>query len=342
MSQFEIVILALMGLVMFGKFFVPGNRFSGRIVSRIVIPFLLLFLWLVSLIYQSFIIENVFTIITTSYSKSQLTSYPASEILSGQKITGKFIADQNHLGILGFRFWTFYRLNDDYLIFRIKPQGSPDWYYQNVYKTDQFQPNQYFTFGFPEINNSKGKTYQFEIESTLGTPGDAVGLSTSDPVYIVKYKFPKSRVIRNTSSFLSFILLKLENLTSSPNFKASSFVFFLPLFVYVIFISGLQNTRRNKILVSVSLSLLGLIADIFFIKDSPLSLIFIVSVFLYVFTTYHLRTGYLFLIGLLSLSISCFLLYFGSGLSSERAGAWAWIFISFWFINQIWRIRKQP
>ena len=160
-----------------------------KIIINLVIPLILFFGWFGLIFFQAYLIEKVFTILTREYSRNSLTVIPQGEIYQDSKIIGEFISTDNNMGIVGFRFWTFYRLNDDYLIFRIRDKNSKEWYYQNKYKADQFQPNQYFTFGFPIILDSKGKTYVFEIESSQGRPGVAVGVSEVNPTFIIKYKY---------------------------------------------------------------------------------------------------------------------------------------------------------
>ena len=96
------------------------------------------------------------------------------ELFKGDKLSAKFKSDYNNLGIISVLFNTHGRINDDYLLFSIKEVGSDKWYYSNKYKVDQFQDYQYFPFGFPELSNSKGKTYQIEIESLNGTEGNSV------------------------------------------------------------------------------------------------------------------------------------------------------------------------
>lgn len=201
---------------------------------KILIGLLLALVWIGFVVYQSYQIENVFTVLTREYSKNTVNVLPKGEIYQGTKIVGEFKATENYLGIIGFRFWTFYRLNDDYMIFRIREKKSLDWYYQNKYKADQFQPDQYFTFGFPAIIDSKNKTYIFEIESFQGRPGVAVRVSDLDPVFVAKYKYPRDLVSSSVSKFISFGSYKLANLVTRAEFKASSFIYLIPFLLFLL------------------------------------------------------------------------------------------------------------
>lgn len=217
-----------------------------KIIVNLVVPALLLLGWIGLIFYQSFQIEKVFTVFTREYPKSAVSVLPNGEIYQGNKIVAEFTATDSHLGIVGFRFWTFYRLNDDYLIFRIREKNSSGWYYQNKYKTDQFQPNQYFTFGFPVIDNSKGKQYVFEIESSEGRPGVAVGVSDVDPVFIAKYKYPRQLVISSAAQFIRFGLNKFVNLLASTEFKVATFIYLMPLLIYLLTLTQFYRSLEKK------------------------------------------------------------------------------------------------
>lgn len=220
-----------------------------KVIRYFFIPVLLFSIWLGLIIYQSFKIENVFTLLTEEYSNQQLSTNETYELHQGDKIQGRFVASDNNLGIIGFRFWTFYRLNDDYIIFRIKEKNSDKWYYENNYKEDQFQPNQYFTFGFPTIDNSKGKEYIFEVESLQGKDGVGVGLSEIGPSFIVKYKYNRDSITSSKGNMISFSLLKIRNLINKPQFNAASFVYFLPLILYFIMLTPIYINIEKKIIV---------------------------------------------------------------------------------------------
>jgi hypothetical protein len=219
---------------------------KAKIYLRIIVGIVLLFFWIGLIFYQSFQIEKVFTVLTREYYRNEVSELPNGEIYQGTKIVAEFTATENNLGIIGFRFWTYYRLNDDYLIFRIREKNSLDWYYQNRYKADQFQPNQYFTFGFPVIENSKGKQYVFQIESSQGRPGIAVGVSEIDPVFITKFKYPRDLITSSTSQFLWFVRTKLINLLTKAEFKASSFIYLIPFLLYLLSFTPAYSSFETK------------------------------------------------------------------------------------------------
>jgi len=332
--------------------------FRKKAIAYFLIPLLLFLGWCGLIIIQAFQIENVATILTDEYSQQYLISYKKGELYQGEKIVGEFKARQNYLGIVGFRFWTFWRLNDDFLIFRIREKGATEWYYQNKYKADQFQPNQYFTFGFPVIETSKGKTYIFEIESLQGRPGVAVGISEMNPVFIVKYKYPKSQVTVSLGQFFSFGLAKLSNLARKAEFNGAIFIYLTPLLLYLMSVTPVYLSIKSRLkaviqspvipifkiivwglylmlfftfetprLSSFTLLMVGVLLDIFFVKTGSITLLILIILFWEVVRKYLIPTWLFFALAATMLVLSGFTYYFQLPQISERAGAWAWIFL---------------
>lgn len=144
------------------------------------------------------------------YAQSQdsFQYWQTGELLKGQKLSAEFTAKADKLGIVAVRFFNSNRINDDVLIFRFKENGAPDWYYQNEYRVDQMLPNQLFTFGFPVIEKAEGKTYQFEIESTMGRPGNAIMLSATEPLFVTRHEFTRADLTANADTLVYFLMKK--------------------------------------------------------------------------------------------------------------------------------------
>lgn len=140
-----------------------------------------------------------------------LETPPEVELLQGEKISGVFTAHADNLGLVAIRFYNFNRINADSVIFRIKEVTTAEPYYQHQYTTDQFLPNNLFTFGFPPIPDSAGKEYYFEVESVQGVPGDAVALSSTMPQVLVRHTFDKSELQQDPGKLVHFVLKKLSN-----------------------------------------------------------------------------------------------------------------------------------
>ncbi len=134
-----------------------------------------------------------------------------SRLLAGNSVKNTFIAEYDNLGTLAFRFDNHHRLNSDWVWFRFKEVGEPDWYYEEKYNTDQFNPDYYFTIGFPVIRNSSGKNYEFELESISGTAENSISLHQDYSFYLAKYSFPKSFLLENRELIIPFIKNKLSS-----------------------------------------------------------------------------------------------------------------------------------
>lgn len=149
-----------------------------------------------------------FMTLVEEYPSSIFTELKIKELLKGEKIKGEFISGENNLGIVLIRFYNFERINTDSVVFRIKEKGKKDWYYENSYKVGQFQPDQYFTFGFPKIVDAKGKTFSLEIESVNGKPQNAIAISAKTPPMALAYQFSKGD-FSEKSDILHFFYKKL-------------------------------------------------------------------------------------------------------------------------------------
>lgn len=391
---------------------------SKRLLKYSIGMILLLF-WLGLIFYQSFQIENVFTVLTREYPRSTVSIIPGGEIYQGEKIVGEFEATENYLGIIGFRFWTYYRLNDDYLIFRIREKKSLDWYYQNKYKADQFQPNQYFTFGFPVIENSDGKQYVFEIESSQGRPGIAVGASEIDPIFVAKYKYPRDFVTSSKSRFIWFVKTKSINLLTKSEFKASSFIYIIPFLLYLISFTPVYSSFETKFkqfikerlkfasqimtqvnvesentfdvilrkavqfilnqyqqtttifdriklildavstpiifgifflihlflkrpdILSIVIMIIGSTSDALFIKSGDVTIVILIILWVYSIVKYHFSDKLFFILSLSFIAGSAFLNYTSLTFTSERFGAWAWIFLTIMVVINMIKLIKN-
>jgi hypothetical protein len=130
--------------------------------------------------------------------------------MSNNKITLNFIAKHNNLGTVAFVFNNYQKINSDWVWFRIKESTSPTWYYQHKYNSEQFNPEYFFSFGFPTISDSHDKNYTLEIESTIGTNNNSISLHSKSPNFIAKYDYTKSFLAKNPKQIPYFISNKLS------------------------------------------------------------------------------------------------------------------------------------
>lgn len=127
-------------------------------------------------------------------------------ILKGQTIYQEFVAENNNMGTIAIQFTNFGKINDGFILFRLF-NNEGGLIYENFYKIDQFNPDFPFTFGFPVLENSKGKKYIFEIVSVDGDGNNSVGLSDVD-FFMIKYDFSLKRLKNNPIYLLELIKIK--------------------------------------------------------------------------------------------------------------------------------------
>ncbi len=178
--------------------------------------------------------------------KSSLNKNYHNELLKGEKIAGTFTASADNLGIILVRFYNFGRLNYDTLIFRLKEEKQKKWNYEYSYKVDQFQPNQYFTFGFPQIPDSKNKRYSFELESTSGKEGDAVAISEKGVAVAYVYKYSKTKILENREDLLQFSFKKTKYTLDNINKKILIISYFSFLAALIILSKTIIIIRKIK------------------------------------------------------------------------------------------------
>lgn len=316
--------------------------------------------WVVFVFYKAFIIENVFSIVTESFPMTSLSRIPNEELLKGYKIMGSFSAGYDHLGIIGFRFWNFYRISEDKIIFRIRPADEEEWHYENIYGVDQFQPHQYFTFGFPIIDNTKGRNFVFEIESTAGIPGDAIGVSDQNPIFIAKYQYPKSMIISSPEEMIRFGILKVHNLLKNSEFTSSVYIYLLPATLYMLYILGPGKTvtkslgwqfryviafvrnflYRNKLRFSHLLLLSGIGVDIYFVKSGDLTLTILMSITAGLWLIYRRDFDEVFYLAAIALAATILAYTLGDYSIAERGGSWVWAFLAIWIGYRLWWLQK--
>lgn len=145
------------------------------------------------------------------------TGKDVERLRKGEIITGKFRASEDNLGIVLIRFVQHSLKVSDIVTFRIKEEGDKNWYYINNYGANQFQPNEYFTFGFPPVATSKSKTFIFEVESLAGTDKNGISLSAKKPQFAAVYKYSKEN-LTNFNTLSSFIYKKLLYVARNSDF----------------------------------------------------------------------------------------------------------------------------
>ena len=297
-----------------------------------IIPLLLLFLWFIlSLFFTS---KYSFSVITSAYNESSFTSLKTSELLAKQKVSAQFLAKENNLGIVSVRFKTYSRINDDTVIFKLKELGKKDWFYQQSYKVDQFQDNDYFTFGFPIISNSKGKTFYFEIESTKGKKNDAVSISTTSPIFIAQYQFTKQQLLASKAMIPVFLIKKIFYSFSDINFVVSSLVYLLPFIFYILLRFSLNNwnisiekNNRKKYMLFYVYFIVILILVFFMNVTNNYVFLMLIGLWITLITIYRFDSSISYLLALFFLLLCPVLLILNQETIAENSAIWVYFFL---------------
>lgn len=218
---------------------------NNKLFLLLILPALFFCLWTFISVFT--FLRNTGTSFLTledSFENQNLWGNISANLVKGQIVAGKFVSTHSNLGTVSIRFRTFERINDDSLLFRIKEENKTDWIYQATYKTDQFQPNQLFPFGFPPQQDSEGKSYVFEIESQNGSLFDSVAIDDTKPVFVARYVLSKRVLLSDPQQLIRFLNLKFSNLSGDNNFLSSWRLFIGITAVY--FIATLLNNAFTK------------------------------------------------------------------------------------------------
>lgn len=170
---------------------------------------------------------RLFTISTSQHGKKTNT------LAKNDIYHGDFKAIANNLGTVMMRFDTTHQIKSGLVQFRIKERNSSNWLYSNSYRTDQFQNNGLFPFGFPPISDSKGKIFEFEIVPHFGDHSNY--LRISNPQYVAKFVFTRASISK-PMGFLDFLFPKAYSLIVNMSILDAILIFSPLIFVIFIFL----------------------------------------------------------------------------------------------------------
>jgi len=337
-----------------------------------VIPFLLLCLWFALTFWYILIFDQSLLVISYNHSAKNFNNITHKRLLSEKKLTGEFIAQDDNLGTVSMRFMSFQRIpydQEDILVFRLKEKGQKNWYYENNYRSGLIFDVPFLPFGFPIINNSKGKVYVFELESLKGNMRNGVVLSNRSPFLASKYKSDKSQLLAKPEELGRFILKKFINSFNTIDILYSSFVFALPFLFYILWspfskycygplaVWVKKTSRKSSNFLSINslnylalavkyffavFLLIAVFVDILYLQtlDYLLYLV-IVVLWIVILMKYHLGTRHSLVVGLFILCFSPFALIINNNAISEQSGAWAFMFLLGGLLMELLPSRKK-
>jgi len=342
---------------------------NNKLIRWIILPGLLLFFWFVLTFIYSSQYNGSYTVISFNHSLNNFNKYPEGRLLEGDKITGEFTAQDDNLGIVAIRFKQQQRIQwvlEDILIFRIKEKGASEWYYQNQYYSGLTYDVPFLPIGFPIINDSEDKIYQFELESTKGNDINGLVLSDKNPVLASRYQMDKTALINDSSLLVHFFYTKLLNTFDTPDILFSSIVYLLPFMLYLSWITGaldiimkpllqkyerslfkvkLEKIYKNNIILGLFFSLILISAVLYdvLILQVLNDAIYLVILFMWLMIQYltKVKSSITFIIAFILLLISPISNQLESVTIAEKAAAWAFIFLAGGVFMEMIQLRKS-
>jgi hypothetical protein len=291
--------------------------------TRVIIIFILIAFWFIASLF--FNNTYSFTSLVYPYSKAQLIQIPAGKLLKGEKIVGKFTAKDNYLGMVTLRFNANANsgsAGEDMINFRIKEQTSPTWYYSSNYGSNAVVTRPNFPFGFPVIENSQNKNYEFEITSISGNSNNAVALDASDPEFAAVHKFTKTSIFNNGRSVLHFMVMKIITSYANVEFLLRSIPYLIPLFFYVVIKWG----SRMKVPLPVIVLFL-IFLDILFLQEVYGGILLVLSLgWIWSIKQYYIDSKSSFFVAGLLLLIWIPLIYADKQYIQNKLNIWVYYF----------------
>ncbi|MEK7066429.1 MAG: hypothetical protein AAB965_02545 [Patescibacteria group bacterium] len=276
-------------------------------------------------------LENSISVIASRPNISQVSNNINKELFKGGIFSGEFTSNFPNMGIIAIRFKTYYRINDDRLIFRLKEKSSANWYYVNIYNTDQFQPDQLFPFGFPIIKESIGKEYYFEIESTKGDVYDAVSVSPIEPVYVSKHKFVLNKLVNNQREGINYVIGKSISLITDMDFVVHAILYLLVALSLMIYVIFSYNHPYPSIII---IALTSILVDIF-LGRTTLFQYLLMAAWIVVCILLRLSSVILTRLTIVLLAISSLLFIAQNKEWSDKAAVWFYLILALIIIRSL-------
>lgn len=276
----------------------------------------------------SMLLNNTYSFATIvyQYSHKQLIHYPKNKLLKGESIHGEFTARDDYLGMITLRFKDYVKHDyneEDNIRFQIKEKGTADWYYVGDYKSGAIENQLQFPFGFPVIEQSNGKTYEFEIISLDGNNNNAVELNSVHPQFTSVHKFTRSAIVSNPQFALKFMLRKISTSFIDIDFLLSSTLYLVPLFIYVFW-----KKREHVIFPLPAGILFFILIDCLYIQETYLGVVLIIAIgWIIAIRQYALESKSSFIAGFVLLLIWLPLMYFNTKYIQNKLNIWVYFFL---------------
>lgn len=178
--------------------------------------------------------EAYITSILHYHDRDVFSSYTSEPVVEGTTIQGEFVATGDNLSTVKLRINTLNRMNTTHITFRLRQKGSSSWQVANTYATDRMADGLLYPFGFPPIQDSKGKIYEFELTSDDGEEDNAIGVASGYHAVASLYVFTKDALIADRGKAIVFIKEKLGSMVSDPYLWLYEMMFLVPFLGFII------------------------------------------------------------------------------------------------------------
>lgn len=316
----------------------PPNNTRPQI--SYLIAFALFALWVVMFLVS--LTSKDISITTIEQRHKPVSTYTLPLRLEKSDIYRQEItAAHDNLGQIAVRFQTHLRINDDELIFRIRSSDSKNWDYTSTIKTDQFQPDQLFPFGFPIYPDSKNQTYIWEIESVRGDQQNFVSISKTKPVIVSRYQFSKTEMAQDEKKLAVFIINKFLNVIQDPDSLLNLILWGSPLFIFLIATST-KKIYKNFLFVAIIPFTILIIDSLYVTTNHDLVTLLLFCFWLAIFFHYRPPRTYLVGLSLFSLVLSLILNLLGNDKQSGKSFIWFLLFLLLFIINDSRQNFRHP
>lgn len=175
-------------------------------LGQIVMCFIYMSLWAFTTIsYLVFIQQNATQLVVTASQKMLHTK----QLKDGSAvITMQVDAIENGLGIIKVPFKIKGVLPSTPLIFKVRELGTENWYHVDAINLNHLTHLPFYPFGFPPINNSKGRIYVIEVTITKAMGSEQYAVATQEKNVQTVYQFKKSIITDDVKSLFIFVFKK--------------------------------------------------------------------------------------------------------------------------------------
>ncbi len=198
-----------------------------------LVPFALFFSGSSITFWNVINLDTHYTVMPIVHINDGVLQMSSNLLVDRNVVKGQFISSEPNLGTVALPIRDEHEgsTKDDFKVFfRIKEQNSKNWLSTNSYSGGQFKELERFPFGFALINNSKGKTYSFELYSHGADAQNALTIASNSKI-ITHHQLNKSDLKKPVFA-AKYLLGKIVYALQNINAIFSTLVYFLPFYCY--------------------------------------------------------------------------------------------------------------